>query len=190
MGVVGGVTRVDGTRLAELCESPADLSWYLHGWEPTLKQPGLLARLLGRKPQPAPPPRPLWVPPPKGDEQYLDKAWHAIHYLLAGSAAPSEDPRSFLLSGSTVDLGNSQVIVHDAARTEAIAASLQGVDRRWLTERWDQAAMTLQDVYLMDRLEEDDAETFEYVVDYALQLVEFVREAARRRCGLVVDING
>jgi len=39
------------------------------------------------------------LPAPQGDELYLDKAWHGLHYLLTGGEAESAAPLGYLLSG-------------------------------------------------------------------------------------------
>ena len=190
MGVVGSVSRVDGAKLRELCEEPRELRWHMVGWEPEPKPVGLLQRMLGGKPESSAPKRPPWQEPPTEDSQYLDKAWHAIHFLLTGSADPDETPRGFLLSGRSVESGDFAVLVHDEKATQRIAEALRDVDRSWLSARWNQSDLARSDVYLIQDCNEDDDEVREYVFDYALELVQFVQVAAQRGCGLIVDIAG
>lgn len=71
----------------------------------------------------------------------LDKAWHALHYLLTGSARDGEGPLAFLLKGGTPvgdeDFGYGPARVFHPSEVSAIADALAGVSQRTLLPRFD-----------------------------------------------------
>lgn len=81
----------------------------------------------------------------------LDKAWHALHYLLSGSARDGEGPLAFLLKGGTPvgdeDFGYGPARVFQPAEVSAIADALAGVSQRTLLPRFDLKKFERLDLY-------------------------------------------
>ena len=117
---------------------------------------------------------------------YLGKAWHALHYLLTGSAWEGEGPLRFLASGGT-ELGDE--LVYGPARiwsvdeVRAIAAALADLPTEVLLGRVDPAAMTAAEIYpaIWDRDEDFAA----FIGPAYEELRAFMREAAARGEGMV-----
>ena len=129
-------------------------------------------------------------PPPRGfgarTPLYLGKAWHALHFLLTGSAWEGEGPLRFLASGGT-ELGDELVYgparVWSVDEVRAIAAALADVSGDELVARIDPAAMTAAEIYpaIWDR----DQDFAEFIGPAYQELCAFVREAAARGEGMV-----
>src|SRR5688500_17021681 len=79
----------------------------------------------------------------------VDKAWHAIHYLLNGEAWDGEHPLDFWTVGGTelAELGYGPARGFTAADVKAIAAALEGIDTAKLFERWDAKKMRKAKIY-------------------------------------------
>jgi len=123
----------------------------------------------------------------------VDKAWHAIHFLLTGSAWGGEPPLNFIASGGTEigdDVGYGPARALDAVEVAALAAALESVPVDALLERFDPAALTAASVYpnIWDRpAEEDDARG--YVGEYYETLRAFVLDAASEREALLISFT-
>jgi len=81
----------------------------------------------------------------------LDKAWHALHYLLTGSARDGEGPLAFLLKGGTPvgdeDLGYGPARVFQPPEVAAIADALADVSQRTLLPRFDLKKLERLELY-------------------------------------------
>src|SRR5215211_327988 len=109
MGMYGTLRRVTMVDAARLRDDPRLLEAFLFGEPPIVVEerlPGLLGFFLRFTPikvqrtEPAPPSEnPLWPPAAPGEELNLDKAWHGLHFLLAGTADGGTEPACYLLSG-------------------------------------------------------------------------------------------
>jgi hypothetical protein len=123
------------------------------------------------------------------DRVDLDKAWHAIHFLLAGSADGGAMPAGFLLSGGTeigdVDVGYGPARGLTPQQTAEVASMLKELPTEALLARYDAAALEAADIYpsIWGR---DGDEAREYVEEYYGVLRQFVEGAAARKQGLVL----
>jgi hypothetical protein len=125
-------------------------------------------------------------------ETDLDKAWHAIHYLLTGSVWEGEAPLDFLLQGGTV-LGDEDEEsepmprLFDRDAVQAINAALSQVDADTLRARYDPARMQALDIYpgFWDRGDEE----LDYCLQYYAELQNFVAEAALQQRALLIVIG-
>ncbi|MGA9525848.1 MAG: YfbM family protein, partial [Myxococcaceae bacterium] len=105
----------------------------------------------------------------------VDKAWHAIHYLLAGEPWSGEFPRSFIVTGGEeigdVDLGYGPARAFRAEEVLAIHRMLQSVDGEQLMQGWDAEEMRSGEIYGVNP--EDSAGEQEYVIPHYEELREF-----------------
>lgn len=118
----------------------------------------------------------------------LHKAWHILHFVLAGDAWGGEVPEGFLMAGETVDAvdcGYGPGHAHDAATTREIAAFLRETPWEALVARWDQDAMEGADVYCTSSEEEDQ----EFAEGYYNDLRAFVAQAAEAGEGLLLYMS-
>ena len=119
----------------------------------------------------------------------LDKTWHGLHYLLAGSAWEGEGPEAFLVNGGELmDVGVRSARVFRPAEVAAINSALAALTPDELRRRFDPQAMMTEEIYpqIWDRDPKED-DTLGELVTYFTKLKGFVANAhAQARC-IVVD---
>ncbi len=115
----------------------------------------------------------------------IDKAWHAIHFVLTGEAweAPSgELLASVVLGGKPVndeDMGYGPARLLDQELVKELAKALEPWDKAAFREKFHVKDMIENQIYpVMDN--ENEEEFFEYVSFYFLELKKFFKEAADR----------
>jgi Domain of unknown function (DUF1877) len=118
-----------------------------------------------------------------GDETpfalYLDKAWHGIHFLLAGSAwDTTAGAGEAVLGGAEIgdDVGYGPARLLTPDRVSVIAADLRTVELSSLRARYDAAALAAADIYPGVWDESDVFDT--YLGPYFETLREFYVAAA------------
>ncbi|MRW83814.1 DUF1877 family protein [Pseudoduganella sp. FT26W] len=119
-----------------------------------------------------------------------DKAWHAIHFLLNGSAMPEEtDPAPAIFGGEPIgeelDYGPARVL--QPAEVQALAGTLAGIDAAQLRARYVPEQLTEADIYpsMWDRNDDTD---LDYVIENYLHMATFYRGAAERGDGVLLYI--
>jgi len=121
----------------------------------------------------------------------IDKAWHAIHFLLAGKPWSGELPLGFIVSGGQpigdVDVGYGPARSFTSAQVQEISAALSTISRADLMARWDADAFDEADIYGVDpdEAEREDA----YVGENYESLVAFIRQLADDGLGMIVYVN-
>jgi hypothetical protein len=121
----------------------------------------------------------------------LDRAWHAIHYLLTGSRLGGDAPLNFLASEGTpvgeVDVGYGPARVLSSQQVRQLASALIMIDPDEVGRRVDLAQFQAEGIYPGDWLR--DGNDAEFVVSNYRQLREFVMRAAQDGNGLILYIN-
>lgn len=123
----------------------------------------------------------------------VDKAWHAIHFMLTGSAWEGDPPLNFIVSGGTeigedMGYGPARGLLNMEVRN--VAAALQLLPTAVLMRRFDRAAFAAAEIYppIWGRsLEEDD--TRGYVAENYEALRAFVIDAATAGEGLLIAVR-
>jgi hypothetical protein len=122
----------------------------------------------------------------------LHKAWHAIHFLLTGSAEEAPLPEGYLLDGGR-ELGEpdpeemeAQPRLLSPEEVKAFAEVVRPLDEQELRRRFDHAAMLDADVYSIGPEEEEE---FEFVAQFLEELRTFVTEADEAGHGAVVTMG-
>lgn len=119
----------------------------------------------------------------------LHKSWHALHFLLSGSAWEGSGPAATLLAGGKAvgeDLGYGPARLVSAAETAAFNRFLADQSPDDLLDRIDLNAMGAQQIYCADGDDEDADELGEFVEHYFTQLKDYVAAAAKRGHGLAI----
>ena len=156
------------------------------------RKPGLIGRLLGKKPEPLPdaPPE-IEMSDGEGEELYLDKSWGGIHYLLTGTAWEGEPPLNFLVSGGQpvgdVDVGFGPAHALKSSEVKEVSAALSAIDVADLKARFDPEAMMAAEVY-PEIWEDDGDEAFDYCAEYFNDLKQFLDKASRAGHGVMVHL--
>ncbi len=159
-----------------------------------LPRPGLLARLFrGAKVGPPPPlPPPLELAPGEDDPGLsgdFEKSWHALHYLLTGTADEGEPPLNFLLSGGReLELisGEVPVLTYSSADTRRIAEALLRFTDDEARARANPAVMKRLDIYPGGW---DQPENLRFLMEDLVRLKEVVSAVAGRGLGLMVSVS-
>ena len=121
----------------------------------------------------------------------IDKAWHAIHYTLNGSAWEGEEPLFLVVLGGEeigedAGYGPARYLTPDEVRQVAAALSTVGADQ--FSERFSPAQLDAAEIY-PQIWERDGAEGLEYVLFYYNQLVSFYGDAAKRGDAVLAYLN-
>lgn len=171
-------------------------------------KPGFLGRLFGRKPAPEtrplvpeqeqasavkpPPPPQLEFHDGENEEIDLDKAWHAIHYILTESAWEGDPPWSFLLTGGEqvgdIDVGFGPAHALKSDEVKQVDRALQGLSVQEFRDRFDGQKLQKADIYpgIWDR-DPDDDDIIGYVVENYETVQDFVHRAAQNGFGIVIS---
>lgn len=115
---------------------------------------------------------------------YLEKAWHPIHYILSGSAQPTDSPLGQAVLGGEptgADLGYGKARLLSGESVILIAAALKDVDFRQAFEAADKSPEKLEGLYLGKQL----AQEFDYLAHYFPSLVEVYARAAKTRSSIL-----
>ncbi|MEZ0333429.1 MAG: YfbM family protein [Gemmatimonadales bacterium] len=155
-------------------------------------RPGFLARLMGARPESAPPSPSLELAPgeedlgPAGD---FEKSWQGLHYLLTGTAWEGEPPLNFLMGGGReleLEDGENPLLTHSSADTRRIADALTQLSDEEVQRRVNPAEMRRLDIYPGIP---DEPEHMQYLLDDLRRLRETVSGVASRGLGLLVSIS-
>ena len=172
MSMVGNLRRVSETKLAALLAEPAGIMDFLYEEEGS---------------------------PDAGDEAAyadldIDKSWHALHYLLNGSAWGTRGALGFFV-GDGREIGDDDVGYGPArgftnAEVRMIAAELEPLTPARLLAAYDPKAMNTAEIYPHGWPEDpEEAHLTDYIVDYFEQMKQFIVGAAAQGEALIVYLN-
>lgn len=126
------------------------------------------------------------------DHVDLDKAWHAIHFVLTGSAWEGDFPLGFLVSAGTPvgeeDVGYGPARAFRSNEVQAINTALMQVRDDDFRQRFSVSAQKAADIYPSGGHRSDDEER-PYFLEYFQTLKAFVTRIAHEKKGLLVYIN-
>ena len=150
--MIGNYVRVSPARLAELRAEPASVTDFLYPDDPS----------------------------PLANHLDIDKAWHAIHFLLNGDPWEGEPPLvNAVLGGETigdVDVGYGPARSLEPDEVRALADALSDISSAELLERFDPRALNEADIYPQGW--SGEAHERKYISGNYRRLVEFLRAAA------------
>ncbi|MES2524407.1 MAG: YfbM family protein [Gemmatimonadota bacterium] len=123
----------------------------------------------------------------------VDKAWHAIHFLLTGTAWGGEHPFNFVVTGGTEigeDLGYGPAHGFTSAEVREIAAALELLPVEQFMARFNPIALEADEIYpeIWDRPAEAD-DTRGYVAEHYDALRTFVMEGAAAGDAMIVSFT-
>jgi len=157
-------------------------------WGRVARWLGLGARGGAREKLP-PPPRPGFG---AGEEEAdLDKAWHAIHWLLTGDAKGGEMPQASLLRGGReigkIEFGYGPARALTSSETSAFQVAIARISTDELRSRYDGKKMDEADVYPnvweRDGLQDGFDDYIEYFFD---ALKALLAKAVAAKKGLII----
>ena len=124
----------------------------------------------------------------------LDKSWHGLHFLLAGSAWEGEWPLNFLLCGGEPvgeeDVGYGPAHVLRPGQVMECSAALQAIDAEEIKRRYNPTEMTRAEIYpdMWDRKEEHE-ENLDYLIENFNALKAFISQAAQEQKGVIASLR-
>lgn len=123
----------------------------------------------------------------------VDKAWHAIHFLLTGSAWEGEPPLNFVASGGAElgeDLGYGPARALAGSEVRDLAAALERLPVDTLMQRFDAAALADAEIYpdIWARSEEED-DTRGWIAETYAELRTFVIAGAAKGEALLMIVT-
>ena len=119
----------------------------------------------------------------------VDKAWHAIHFVLNGSAEPgADDAAPVIFGGEPVgeEMDYGPVRVLRPAEVRALSATLAGIGAEDIRARFSSDRLAAADIYpgVWTEPEED----LDYVLHNYREMAHFYADAAQRGDGLLLYI--
>jgi len=120
--------------------------------------------------------------PPKEHSVYLDKSWHGIHFLLTGSALPSDSIASKVIFGGESigpDQGYGPAQLLTPSEVKQVAELLSQEPPEKLAARYDPNAMERAKVYPDIIWVREGQQALQYELQFYKQLVRFYQQAAR-----------
>ena len=128
------------------------------------------------------------VPEPELD---LDKSWHAIHYLLTGTAWDvDENAGAAVLGGDEIGedngYGPARLLSSDSVRV--VAAALDAIDLETLRNRFVPEALAAADIYPAV-WDQTDADFDTYLAPYFVQLRSFYGVAAANGQAVLIALS-
>lgn len=121
----------------------------------------------------------------------LDKAWHAIHFLLAQDAWGGSEPYCYLVAGGEEigdeDVGYGPARALTPTEVKAWDEALAVIDDEDMRQRFNPDRLVQEEIYpsIWDRDPEED-DGFGYMLHYYQELRTFLANAAASGHGLVV----
>ena len=112
----------------------------------------------------------------------LDKEWHALHFLLTGSADPLDSPLSLILSSSEPigdDNGYGPTYYIAPDRFRAFDEALSSLDDEALRSRYDPDAMVAHHVYLADLYQEEGESGLAFLLQRLKDLRSFAAKGVQ-----------
>ena len=118
---------------------------------------------------------------------YIDKAWHAIHFLLTGEAEAGKFPLSFaIMDGHNIFedfMDGATYLLHE--EVEAVSEALSTLPDELVSNRYDSEEFSMADIY---RGPWDGSVRNEVLEDYQ-KLKKFFMEAASKKNAILRHIG-
>ncbi len=162
MGMIGNYKRITQEQLAALQKEPESIATFLFPGYEVDKVTELDGRYLN-----------------------IDKTWHALHFLLTGTALPSQPPLTNVVMGGTplgdpenpnFDFGPAHFLT--PSEVQEVAKEISEISKVELQARFNSSALIAADIYPTDLWKRGQHEV-EYVTYYFLPLVKLFQEAAK-----------
>ncbi len=129
----------------------------------------------------------------EGDEIDLDKSWHGMQFVLAGSGYATGGPLSFLVEEwpeiGDIDVGYGPAKAIHAAAISRFYDALLKVDAATLRAGYKPDAMLQEDIYLGHFFAENPEEGIDYIQFWFAELRNFIERCVARNQGVVSYIS-
>lgn len=117
----------------------------------------------------------------------LDKTWHALHFLVSGTAGEGSAPGQFLLGGTQLAETSEHCKLHPHAAVAAFAGVLEAVSDDELLARLDGERMRELDIY-PGHWGRDEAFDRAFLLEHLRPLRAFIARHAEEGHAVLVTI--
>ena len=128
----------------------------------------------------------------KSERIDVDKAWHGIHFLLAGTTWEANNTAGEAVMGGRVvaeiDLGMGPCRYHTVERVREISSELEKLAPDTLKPRFDPAAMMQNAIYPM-MWDQNDPDDLKYLISNYRKLQKFYMEAGQKGSAMLLWIS-
>jgi Domain of unknown function (DUF1877) len=128
-----------------------------------------------------------------GDVIDFDKAWHALHFMLTGSAGGTDSVLSLLINEYEKIGGDGEwdegFSIIPADRIAAFQAEFSLLPDEELCGRYDPQAMENEQVYMADYFVEEGAEGVEYVMQWMPNFRQFLKRCVESGSSAFLLLN-
>src|SRR5579864_6584951 len=153
MAMIGNLRPVSDADIARLLANPEEITRFLYGSDAN-----------GR------------------DRVVLNKAWHAIHFVLNGSRLGGNEPLNFLVDEGTpvgdVDVGYGPARVLSSGQVRSLAAALDPIEPDHVAQRVDLERFEEEAIYPGNW--QRNGYDVEYVVSHYREMRELIARAAQQ----------
>ena len=163
MGMVGNYRRITQQKLAELQNHPESITDFLF--------PGYEADKASEL---------------NGSYLYIDKTWHAIHFLLTGTALPSQPPLTNVVMGGkplgdpeNPDFDFSPACFLNPSEVKEASEEISKISKAEFQARFNPSELIKADIYPTIVWQRRGEEDNKYLTNYFLLLFKFFQEAAK-----------
>lgn len=130
------------------------------------------------------------------DEQHennidVDKAWHGIHYLLAGDSTGGEPPLANVIPGGTEigdDVGYGPAKYLNTDEVQAAADALRDITPDVLRSRYVASDLSKNEIY-PEIWDDPDDETVGYLTSWYATLRDYYIDAAAKKNAMLKYLN-
>ena len=121
----------------------------------------------------------------------LDKAWHAIHFVLTGEQYGGEPPLANAVFGEAPigeeDVGYGPALGTQADNVKRIAEAICSISESDFRKKIDVRALSDADIY--PSIWDEGPEAVDYITDYFKELQSFYKGAAQNGSAVITFIN-
>jgi hypothetical protein len=121
----------------------------------------------------------------------IDKAWHGIHYLLAGDAWGGEPPLANVVLGGTEigeDFGYGPARYLTADEVRAVANALKDITAELLRSRYVASELSKNEIY-PEIWDDPDDDAVGYLASYYQTLRDYYIDAAAKKSAMLKYLN-
>jgi hypothetical protein len=121
---------------------------------------------------------------------YIDKSWHAIHFILNGKAWEGEEPLVHVILGGTSigeDFGNGPARFLTSREVQNISKELIKLQGTKLIERYNPDKMSKEEIY--PNLGWEDEESMQYVFDNYWRVVDYYKDASMKGNAMLLSLS-
>jgi Domain of unknown function (DUF1877) len=126
-----------------------------------------------------------------GDRLVLNKAWHAIHFVLNGSRLGGNEPLNFLVDEGTpigeVDVGYGPARALTSNQVRRLADALRSIGPDDVAGRVDLKRFDDEAIYPGNW--QRNGYSVDYVVEHYVDMRDLISRAAQKGQGLILYIN-